>query len=302
MRANYDTFMKMLSELNEYISSEYNEKYILEVRAIGGFSMIIHNRIGNVHSPRTQSRDIDSLTPDYPAEIIEKIKEIGKKYGYIEDDEGWLNNHWNHAKSYNEEFEYFVRWQELKDASFSNIRVYYADLESLLMFKIRAIDNRIELAHAMPREQDVMDVISILRAYKINDLDNIANETISNTLQYFPFAVNYLINNNMVKGTKRDIRETVEQTSEYKSKSSRPISEEMLEIRTKYFSLPKPERNGIKWNGKIYSVSVFEDLYLAECAKENIKPDKKLKKHFFEVCVSALGYIPRYCEQETPSK
>ena len=203
-KADYQTFINMLTDLNRFIFSKYDPQYILEVRAIGGFSMIIYKRLGIIDNPREKSRDIDTLTNDYPAAILEEIKRIGERYG-IDDVDGWLNNHWNRTKNYNDEFAFFIRWQKLEDVSFSNINVYYADLESLFMFKIRAMDDRINLARLEPREQDVVDVASMLRAFDINNTDNISNELIRNTMLYFPYAVNYLLDIGIVAGTKRDI-------------------------------------------------------------------------------------------------
>ncbi|WP_026493720.1 hypothetical protein [Butyrivibrio sp. XPD2002] len=200
-KVSYEIFIKMLEELNKFIVNQYDAQYILEVRAIGGFSMIIHKRLGDIEGPRDMSRDIDSLTEDYPEEIISAIKSIGEKYG-ANDEDGWLNNHWNRTKNYNEEFAYFVKWKKLEEASFSNINLFYADLESLFMFKIRAMDDRIALAKLEPRQQDVLDVVSILRAFGIKDFDSIDNETIKNTIPYFPAAVNYLIDNGIFIGTK----------------------------------------------------------------------------------------------------
>lgn len=200
-KVNYQTFIEMLKELNQFIVEQYNPTYILEVRAIGGFSMIIHRKLGNVDNPREKSYDIDSLTKDYPEEIVSEIKKIGAKHG-ADDADGWLNNHWNKTKNYNEEFEYFIKWKELKEVSLSNIKIYYADLESLFMFKLRAIDDRIVLAGAEPRQQDVIDVVSILKAFEVENLDNVSNTAICNTISYFPSAINYLIDNDIFKGTK----------------------------------------------------------------------------------------------------
>ena len=200
-KVGFDIFIKMLGELIEFIVNDFDPEYILEVRAIGGFSMIIHKRLGEISGPREESRDIDSLTKDYPDKIIDKIMEIGEKYG-ADDADGWLNNHWNRTKNYNEEFEFFIKWKVLEEVSFSNIVIYYADLESLFMFKIRAMDNRIELAHLEPREQDIIDVVSITRAFGIKSFDEIPNEQIKRTIPYFPHAVNFLIDNNIIGGTK----------------------------------------------------------------------------------------------------
>ena len=200
-KANYDEFIAMLTELNRFIVDEYDPDYKMEVRAIGGFSMIIHKRLGRIDGPREKSRDIDSLTKDYPPEIIAKIKEIGEKYG-IDEKDGWLNNHWNRTKKYKEEFVVFIKWERLEGVELSNIDIYYADLESLFMFKIRAIDDRIHLAELEPREQDIIDAVSILRAFGVENLDRIENELIRNTIRYFPYAKDYLLENGFVRGTK----------------------------------------------------------------------------------------------------
>ena len=89
-KVNYDTFIVMLEELNHFIVENYDPEYILDVRAIGGFSMIIHKRLGVIKGPRDMSRDIDSLTEDYPDEIVAAIKSIGEKHG-ANDEDGWLN-------------------------------------------------------------------------------------------------------------------------------------------------------------------------------------------------------------------
>ncbi|MBR1649984.1 MAG: hypothetical protein IJ691_02350 [Lachnospiraceae bacterium] len=47
-KVSFDIFIKMLGELNEFIANDFDTKYILEVRAIGGFSMIIHKRLGEI--------------------------------------------------------------------------------------------------------------------------------------------------------------------------------------------------------------------------------------------------------------
>ena len=98
-KVNYSTFLDMLTELNSFIVDKYDPQYLLIVRAIGGFSMIIHKRLGAIDSPREESQDIDSLTEDFPDEIVTAIKRIGEKYGATDPD-GWLNNHWNRTKNY----------------------------------------------------------------------------------------------------------------------------------------------------------------------------------------------------------
>ena len=188
-KVDYNTFIAMLSELNDFIY-KWDRDYVLEVKAIGGFAIIVHRQMKHIDTPRTESRDIDSLTKDYPEPIIKEIFRIGKKYG-ADDPDGWLNNHWNQTKQYQEEFEYFIKWQSL-DLNLSNILVHYCDLEALLMFKLRAIDDRINIQKLEPRPQDVMDVLSILKAFGEKDILHVKNEWIASSIQYFPSAVSYI--------------------------------------------------------------------------------------------------------------
>ena len=80
--------------------------------------------------------------------------------------------------------------------------------------------------------------------------------------------------------------------------SSLPISVQMENIRSKYFAKPKEERNGIEWEGRKIKLSAFEDLYIAQCEKENKNPVPEIRKHFIEVCVEACEYEPKYCNKE----
>lgn len=64
-KVDYNTFIAMLSELNDFIY-KWDRDYVLEVKAIGGFAIIVHRQMKHIDTPRTESRDIDSLTKDYP--------------------------------------------------------------------------------------------------------------------------------------------------------------------------------------------------------------------------------------------
>lgn len=67
-KVDYNTFIAMLSELNDFIY-KWDRDYVLEVKAIGGFAIIVHRQMKHIDTPRTESRDIDSLTKDYPEPI-----------------------------------------------------------------------------------------------------------------------------------------------------------------------------------------------------------------------------------------
>ena len=74
-----------------------------------------------------------------------------------------------------------------------------------------------------------------------------------------------------------------------------PVSYIMERAREEYFNLPKEERKGIKWNGELLRIAIFEDKYLAQCKKEGRVPDKNISKHFWNICVNNKGYEPEYC-------
>ncbi len=67
-----------------------------------------------------------------------------------------------------------------------------------------------------------------------------------------------------------------------------------------FFVKPEEEKKAhpIEWEGKTYSLSVFEDKYLSECQKAGAAPDKTILKHFKEVCVDMCGYKPKFYKEK----
>ena len=57
-KANYQTFLKMMGELNDYIVNKYDKNYILDIRAIGGFSIMVHRNLGHIDTPREKSKEM----------------------------------------------------------------------------------------------------------------------------------------------------------------------------------------------------------------------------------------------------
>ncbi len=54
------------------------------------------------------------------------------------------------------------------------------------------------------------------------------------------------------------------------------------------------KRSGIEWNGEKIRLAVFDDIYLAECQKNSITPNDKIKEHFWNNCVKIQGYMPQF--------
>ena len=105
-KLDFSDFISMLHELDDQIYDN------ITIRAIGGFSIILHTKVQNLNFPRV-SEDIDSLTKtwnekegkglthsnqgliDYlNQDINEIIYKIGEKYGINSKYSSWLNNSW----------------------------------------------------------------------------------------------------------------------------------------------------------------------------------------------------------------
>lgn len=61
--------------------------------------------------------------------------------------------------------------------------------------------------------------------------------------------------------------------------------------------LPKAEREkGIEFDGQKVRLAYFDDVYLLECEKAGIKPNKQIYDHFWKNCVAIQEYEPRFCK------
>lgn len=76
-------------------------------------------------------------------------------------------------------------------------------------------------------------------------------------------------------------------------KENHILSRKMEAARKEFFSKPKEERTTVEWEGKQYRITAFEDLYLAQCKKENRIPDKDIVTHFNNN-VAVGNYTPQY--------
>lgn len=78
------------------------------------------------------------------------------------------------------------------------------------------------------------------------------------------------------------------------------LSEQMESVWHNYFAMPKEQRTGIVWNHEKMRPAVFDDMYLAQCQKENKEPNEQIYKHFWENCVGRQDYTPKFCIKEIP--
>lgn len=177
----YSEFIGLLKKLDARL---HDNNLYLHIRAIGGFAMIYWVQQYKLEY-RGASRDIDSL------ELISV--EVKKVVEQVADDEqvayDWLNNAWINSKNYNDELEEFADWIPIEAYTFDNIDIDILDLETLLLFKLRAVDDKVRKKE-IPREQDVEDIQIISRIFQDNHI-KIAKSTWRRVNKYTS-AIKYL--------------------------------------------------------------------------------------------------------------
>lgn len=166
LKLSEEDFDKAFERLNELL---FNMKITMEVRAIGGYAMLRNHIRDNGFS-----EDVDSVTKDWGQEIISAIKQVAKEQNLLED---WLNNEPIHLKEVNEVLDQII-W--LEDKSFSNINLYWADIGSTFLLKVRAFEG----GGSVPRKTDKMDLFGII--FKSKDIDSF-----DALLQNYPFILDY---------------------------------------------------------------------------------------------------------------
>lgn len=161
-----DEFADLLGQLDRFIGA-HNPDLHLEVRAIGGFSLMYHDKQTDLVLLRKGSSDIDTLTY-LPQEVAAMVDIIATNNDVNSD---WLNNYWYANHNFEEEFEPYIEWQPTA-YTFDHIDLKVADPKGLLLMKIRAVCDALEFAGypdnpealaAELRTQDVVDVVSLLR-------------------------------------------------------------------------------------------------------------------------------------------
>jgi hypothetical protein len=124
----------------------------LQVRAIGGYALMKH---GVREGERAFTVDIDTVTKDYSAAVVEAIKTVAERASL---DADWLNNY-NVMDNDPEQVEDMIGAEWLpQPLGLRNIAVSIATVETLTRAKIIAVDN-VEFSG---REQDAPDLQDLL--------------------------------------------------------------------------------------------------------------------------------------------
>ena len=117
--------------------------------------------------------DVDTATKDMTEEVQELIREVAEEK---ELDEDWINN-----DSYilPEVTDIIGKLEWITDNSYSNIMLYIANIQSLLLLKVRAV----HFAGSVPRITDQTDVLDILAFLGIHTIEEVKQNPLTKSFE-----------------------------------------------------------------------------------------------------------------------
>ena len=179
LKVSLKDFDKALQSLNEKLVSL--GKFI-EIRSIGGYAMMRHGlRLDEQDTGYTE--DIDSITDGYEDDIRNLLVEVAKELDLLPD---WLNSDSLYLPEVSE-VKNKLNW--IEDKSYSNITLYYADLLSLLLLKVRAIEG----GGLVPRKTDKNDMIKILKHMDVYSIQQLKNNKALDFIKQYQRCYEYLV-------------------------------------------------------------------------------------------------------------
>ena len=160
-----DDFKDALEALNEKLKAHH---FTIEIRAIGGFAMLYNNlRSGGY------TMDVDTATKDMTEEVQRLIREVAEEKGL---DEDWINND---SYTLTEVTDIIGKLEWITDNSYSNIKLYIASIQSLLLLKVRAV----HFAGKVPRITDQTDVLDILAYLGIHTIEEVKKNPLTKSFE-----------------------------------------------------------------------------------------------------------------------
>lgn len=179
LKITAEEFDKAFRLLNDKLS--VNGLYIV-VRAIGGYAMLKYGLRKDMNNNDGFSEDVDSVTEQYTPEILELIKEVANELDLLDD---WLNNEPVNLPEVANVIDE-LKW--VLDTQYSNITLYIADIESLLLLKVRAVEG----GGLIPRKTDKNDLIKILKFIEIYDYNQLIHDSRTKFIEEYKLCSNYL--------------------------------------------------------------------------------------------------------------
>jgi hypothetical protein len=160
-----DDFRDALEALNEKLKAQ---NITIEIRAIGGFAMLYNKlRSGGY------TMDVDTATKDMTEEVQAFIREVAEEKGL---DEDWINND---SYGLSEVTDIIDKLEWITDNSYSNIMLYIAKIQSLLLLKVRAV----HYAGLVPRITDQTDVLDILSFLNIHTIEEVKKNSLTKDIE-----------------------------------------------------------------------------------------------------------------------
>lgn len=153
---NIEEFNNALEKLNEKLEAK---DLSISINAIGGYAMLTYG----LRSANDYTEDIDSVTEKYKPEICDLIKEVSDEMNLQED---WLNTSATELEEVKSSVNQ-MSWNLVE--SFSNIKLYVCDIDSLILLKAKAVD----MGGLVPRKTDKKDLIKLLKSQNIYNMDDL---------------------------------------------------------------------------------------------------------------------------------
>ncbi len=172
-----DDFKDALGALNDKLKTHH---ITIEIKAIGGFAMLYNKlRSGGY------TMDVDTATKDMTEEVQTLIREVAEEKGL---DEDWINND---SYALPEVTDIIGKLEWITDNTYSNIMLYIARIESLLLLKVRAV----HFAGLVPRITDQTDVLDILAFLGIHNIDEVKKNRLTKDIEKkYPKCFEFLKN------------------------------------------------------------------------------------------------------------
>lgn len=175
LKIKLENFEEALNLLNDKLKEN---NLSITIRAVGGFAML-KNELRN----DGYTMDIDTATKKYSEKVIQLIQDVSEE---LDIDEDWLNNDCNGLDALSGVRKQ-LNW--LSDKSYSNIKLYYADVNSLLLLKARAVEKSGLL---LPRQQDKDDLLELLSYFDIKSVNEVKENPVSQFITSYPFTMKFL--------------------------------------------------------------------------------------------------------------
>lgn len=160
-----DDFKDALESLNKKLN---DRNIIIEIKAIGGFAMLYNKLRSDGYT-----MDVDTATRDMTEEVQALIREVAEEKGL---DEDWINND---SYMLPEVTDIIDKLEWITDNSYSNILLYIAKIESLLLLKVRAV----HFAGLVPRITDQTDVLDILAFLGIHTIEEVMRNPLTKDIE-----------------------------------------------------------------------------------------------------------------------